>query len=184
MGLTHAMCKRQNGVDGFIALYYYNPVLKKIIKSIKYRLVKEGLIEFLKITNSSGFEKILFYKNIDNSLRLQPIPLHAKRLKARGFNQSKIIVEYITSALQIKQIDILIREKETAAQAQLADKKSRFNNIQGAFTINKNSTQNNSNTTILLVDDVVTSGSTVKEAARVLKRGGSEKVYVFSLAKG
>jgi len=184
LGLTHALCKRTNGIDGLIAIYYYNPILKKIIKNIKYRLVSVGLVELLKIANTDNFMKLLFYKKINKSLYVQPIPLHQKRERQRGFNQSEIIAEYVVSALGISQSDVLVRMKETTSQAQLPDRKSRYLNIRGAFAIKKSNNHYTIPQSIILVDDVVTSGSTVKEAGRILKQSGVEKIYILSLAKG
>jgi len=121
-----------------------------------------------------------------NCFVIQPIPLSKIKYNERGFNQAKIISTFFQKFLHFPIVDLLIRKKEILAQAQIKNKKERYLNIMGTFVINskcrdaKFCVSNN----IILVDDVVTSGSTVKEAVRVLKEAGAKKVYVLALAKG
>lgn len=180
-GLTHPGCKRTLGIDGCIAIFYYSNELKRIIKNIKYRFVREGLDEFLTSIEPQISSKVLFYKQIVSSLHIQPIPLHEIRLKQRGFNQSEHIARLFSKAMDVPLVNILIRTKETDSQARLPDRKKRFHNLCGAFKLNDYSSDYRN---ILLIDDVVTTGSTVKEAAKTLKRNGIDKVFVLAIAKG
>ena len=180
-GLTHPGCKRNLGVDGCLAIFYYNNELKRVIKNIKYRCVKEGLQEFLIAIEPQTSGKVLHYKRLVQSLNIQPIPLHYKRFKQRGFNQSELIAKFFSHTLQLPVVNVLSRKKDTYSQARLPDKKSRLHNLLGAFQLTDYSSTHKH---ILLIDDVVTSGSTVKEAAKTLKRNGVEKVFVLAIAKG
>ena len=178
-GLTHFNCIRKLNVDGLLAIYHYNPILKKIIKNIKYRLATEVWQEFYKIIEPQVITKLGFYKKLSIYFVIQPIPLSKIKYNERGFNQAKIISVFFQKFLHFPIIDLLIRKKEISAQAQIKNKKERYLNIKGTFVALQCVPSN-----IILVDDVVTSGSTVKEAVKVLKEAGAKKVYVLALAKG
>lgn len=181
-GITHAGCRRKNNIDGFTSVFFYNPVLKKILKEIKYRFVKEACIELLYCVKSDSIAVFTFLQKKYPGIVLQAIPLHKKRLRVRGFNQSDAIVRYLQRFLPWQSIDVLERVLETIPQAQISKKKERLERMKGVFALKNNI--NVSGRHILLVDDVVTTGATVVEAARILKDGGAQSVSVFSLAKG
>ena len=181
-GLTHPGCRRDFGLDGFLSIFYYNNLLKKIIKSIKYRLAVEVWRELCLVIETDKLEKISLYKkNISKKFFLQPIPLYPGRLATRGFNQAKIISQFFNQFLQFPISEYLLRKKDTFSQAQLKTNKDRYKNVQGAFEI---SSQDISDKNFILIDDVVTTGSTLKEAARTLKRSGAGRVFAITLAKG
>lgn len=184
MGFTHPQCTRQNGIDGLTAIFKYNNLLKKIIKTIKYRLATDILDELVFIAKKEVDAKLTFFFNLEVTLLFQPIPLHQQRLKERGFNQAQLIINKLKQIADISSCDLLTRVKNTSPQAQITDRKERFLNIQGAFEVVGQREKLIVHKAFFLVDDVVTSGSTVKEAARILKRYKATKVYVFSLAKG
>jgi len=181
-GLTHPNCIRKLDVDGLLVIYHYNPILKKIIKNIKYRLATEVWQEFCKIIEPQVITKLGFYKKLSIYFVIQPIPLTKIKYNERGFNQAKIISAFFQKFFHFPIVDLLIRKKETLAQAQLGSLGGRYRNVRGAFQVVNKKHLNDKK--VILVDDVVTSGSTVKEAARVLKEAGAKKVYVLALAKG
>jgi ComF family protein len=125
-----------------------------------------GCREFL---NDCGIELII------------PVPLHPKRLRWRGFNQSVLLARQVSRAYALP-IDafILIRDKETLPQTQLSEEERR-KNVRGAFSVRAGGALKAK--TILLVDDVYTSGATVNECSRVLTRAGARKVHVLTLAR-
>ena len=183
LGLTHPACKRKYGIDGCMFVYKYNNYLKVIIKTLKYRLVKDGFDRLMSIAHVPARTKIHSLINTLNIFPiLSPIPLNKNRKNQRGFNQSDIICAYLSKRLRLENEEFLIRIKKTKTQAKLGSKKLRYNNIRGAFKLKSNPIVLGKN--IILVDDIVTSGSTVKEAAAVLKRNKALNVFVFALAKG
>lgn len=111
----------------------------------------------------------------------QAIPLHIEKQNERGFNQANYIVHPISLLLHTNTLNILKKTKKTKSQASLQAEEARRKNIRGSFTLLSPSPVPE---TILLVDDVVTTGSTADECARVLRRGGAKNVFVFSLARG
>ncbi len=109
-----------------------------------------------------------------------PTPLHFFRYFQRGYNQAELFAKAAGQELGIPCRNLLWRRKWTHQQAKL-DKKQRISNLKGAFSI-KNST-NAEKRAILLVDDVMTTGSTLASAAQTLLDGGAEKVCILVLAK-
>lgn len=109
-----------------------------------------------------------------------PVPLHVKRLRARGFNQSLLLARVISKSLSIG-LDYLTlrRTRETAPQIDLSTDE-RLKNVAGAFEIKNKSAFKGRN--VLLIDDVFTTGATVKECAKVLKKAGAN-VRVLTLAR-
>lgn len=123
-----------------------------------------------------------------------PIPLHSSKYRARGYNQSEILAKELGKRLNIKTFELLKRVKDTKSQYGLKVK-DRKENIKGAFAINsslithKQSLRSDDlnlelkNTGVFLVDDIVTTGSTLLEAANILKRNGAKRVYGITLAR-
>lgn len=164
----------------FIAGDYEDLLLAKLIKKFKYDFIidlGQLLARFL-ITFWRG-QNYYLKKNNFNPL-LVPIPLSRRREKWRGFNQSRILAEELSNYF-IYPLDLsLKRIRHRAPQAELNEKK-RLENIQGIFAWTG---ENLNGKDIILVDDVVTSGATLNEAARVLKANGATSIYALVLAKG
>ncbi|NKB62258.1 MAG: hypothetical protein GKR95_09030 [Gammaproteobacteria bacterium] len=111
---------------------------------------------------------------------LIPIPLHRNRIKQRGFNQALEITRTLSKQLNIPfNKSVLKRQNDTSSQTGLSERLRRMN-VKGAFVIGQNVRYEH----VTLVDDVVTSGSTVNEAARILIQAGvASKVSVWAIAK-
>jgi len=181
-GLTHPNCLKKLNIDGLLTLYYYNPILKKIIKNIKYRLATEVWQEFSRIIKSEAIEKLGFYRRFSSDFIIQPIPLIKNKYNERGFNQAKIISVFFQKFINYPIVNLLVRKKEALSQAQLESLGKRRQNVRGVFQVVDKKNLNDK--MVILVDDVLTTGSTVKEAARVLKEAGAKKIYALALAKG
>lgn len=181
LGLTHPVCKRKKGIDGIMSIFYYGPTVRAIIKNIKYRGVYDACNELFLLLNDSHMTKYFEFKKIKGQACLQSIPLHKNRMRARGFNQSEIISNFFSYLLHYKKLNILERIKETQPQAQLKNRFERMSNVESAFSIQPGKSVLSQ---VVLIDDVVTTGNTVKEAAKVLKQAGASQVFVFSLARG
>jgi len=108
-----------------------------------------------------------------------PVPLHASRLRERGFNQALELARPLAKRFNLS-IDnhVVIRHRATSPQMAL-DKQARRQNIRGAFELKKRRLPQH----IVIVDDVVTTGNTVNELATVLRRGGAKKVDVWAVAR-
>jgi ComF family protein len=118
---------------------------------------------------------------IAQNTTVMPVPLHKNRLKERGFNQSLSLARAFAKVHKLR-LDYLklIRIKDTMPQVRLKGKE-RADNIKGAFKLKDNNSFKDSS--ILLVDDVYTTGATVKECSKVLIKGGAARVSVLTLAR-
>ena len=112
---------------------------------------------------------------------LLPVPLARKKLAQRGFNQSDLLADIIAEKKDFEVIkDAVIRIKNTKPQATL-NKEARKTNISGAFSALKPKLIKGKN--IILIDDVATTGNTLEELAKTLKKAGARKVAAFTLAR-
>ncbi len=111
---------------------------------------------------------------------IEPIPLHWTKQLTRGYNQSEIVVNVLSKKMMVKKSNFLKRTRNTKQQASL-DKAERKRNLIGAFSIKREA--NCKNRTILLVDDVMTTGATLTEATKVLLEAGASKVNILVLAR-
>lgn len=181
-GFTHPGCRREKGVDGLLSIFYYNNFLKAIIKNIKYRLATDVWKELCLVIEPDKLSKIKIYKEvIGGDFYIEPVPLHANKLRMRGFNQAKIIALFFNQFIKLTLSSYLLRQKDTLAQAQMKKNKDRYLNTLSAFKALGRDVKSKK---FILVDDVITTGSTLKEAARTLKEAGANSVYVLTLAKG
>ena len=155
---------------------YEGPILEAVLR------LKYGKKTF--VADSVGpllaeFVKTRF-KNLSSFL-IMPVPLHPKRLRKRGFNQSLLLAKHIASRLNGElEFLSLIRTKHTIPQTTLS-KRERQKNVKNAFHLKTPETVRKR--TILLVDDVATTGNTLNECARILTSGGAETVFCVTLAK-
>jgi ComF family protein len=110
-----------------------------------------------------------------------PVPLHEKKLRARGFNQSSLLAGYASDRLCVPLCPgFLTRTRNTASQAGLT-RAERMENIRGAFEVPVS--RRLDGLKVLLVDDVITSSATVREAANTLIQAGSKSVEIIALAR-
>jgi ComF family protein len=110
-----------------------------------------------------------------------PVPLHPHRLRKRGFNQALVLARILSRTYNIPlDRDNLVRTRWTQSQVGLSERE-RKDNVRGAFAVLKSAriTQR----TILLLDDIYTSGSTVDECSKVLINAGARKVDILTLAR-
>lgn len=111
------------------------------------------------------------------------VPLYPKRQRSRGFNQAKLFAQFCcNSGLIPYGSDIVRRIKDTPSQARITLYKTRYENMRGAFALSKG-LGTVAGHTYIVFDDVWTSGATIKELTRILKRGKAAKVYGVTLAR-
>jgi ComF family protein len=112
---------------------------------------------------------------------LVPVPLHRSKLRLREFDQALALARHLSQGVGIPLwADVLIRHRPTRSQVGLSAAERR-RNIRGAFTVQK--PQDCAGTTLLLIDDVYTTGATVQECARLLRQAGALRVDVYTLAR-
>jgi ComF family protein len=127
-------------------------------------------------------EKLPQILAIFESPTLIPVPLHKNRLKKRGFNQADIMGKHLSDLMKISfNQNVVIRSRDTISQAKITDSKKRHKNMIKAFTlVSKSFVQGNS---IILFDDVFTTGSTLFEIVKLLKQNNCKKVYAITFAR-
>jgi len=162
--------------DGvFVASYYHDPLLKKAIHYYKYRFVHD-LSEPLALLLAQALQN----STLPTFDIIIPVPLHSRRERWRGFNQVSSLAKELD--LQIPLItDILIRVRYTVPQVKMKNKNDRQKNLTNAFAIKNKSQVKDKN--ILLIDDVITTGTTLSECSMVLKRSGAKSVFCLVLAR-
>ncbi|MFH1822156.1 MAG: phosphoribosyltransferase family protein [Patescibacteria group bacterium] len=199
-------CLPKYYLDGiWIAGDYENKIIQNLIKNLKYRFVKN-------ISLILGNFLSLFLRNLINQARLKPadikenlnwrrfdvlkntpnillnfnqaiiipVPLHKKRERWRSFNQSQMIAEIVAKKFYRPLINDLKRIKHKKPQAKLSETE-RQKNILDCFSWQA---KNLANHDIILIDDVVTTGSTLNECAKILKQAGAREVWGLVVAKG
>jgi len=116
-----------------------------------------------------------------NGMLIMPVPLHPKRLRERGFNQSLVLAKAVAPLLEAR-LDFLSlrRMKHTQPQTGLK-REERRKNVKGAFALVGQTDLKGQ--AVILVDDVATTGNTLNECARVLKKAGCERVLCLTLAR-
>ena len=113
-----------------------------------------------------------------------PVPLHWQRLWKRRYNQSAELARLLAHKTGLAYApQVLQRLRPTKSQGEMPSAKARHRNVRGAFVVPKNRKASISGKTILLIDDVVTTGATVDACSRSLKRAGAKKVFVLALAR-
>ncbi len=163
--------------DRALSVSEYSGITKKCIQLLKYkRKLKIGknlsriMLEFLKA-----------HFNIASIDLITAVPLHKTKLKERGFNQSELFADFIRLNLNLPaSFNNLRRVRNTLSQYQLSLEKRQLN-IKDAFDCNDKSFFKNKS--VLIVDDIFTTGATLNECSRVLKNAGAKKVYTLTMAR-
>lgn len=173
-------CRPKTELTGvLIAAYYKDGPIKEAIHTFKY----DGAYDL-----SGDLGDIIIYalkkRSIQKGYILIPVPLHKNRFKQRGFNQSELLAEYIIKKHpKFKYVkNKLIRIKQSPHQVDL-NREERLKNVQGQFDWigSKNELKNKK---IILVDDIYTTGATLNECAKILrKKAGVKEVWGLVIAK-
>jgi ComF family protein len=154
--------------------------IQTLIHYLKYRGFT-CIGEFL--GEKTGYEIIKNYKNkLSDYQYILPVPLFSSKLRERGYNQSYHICKGLNKALNLELIDKdVLRTKNTRSQTGLSYEE-RVKNVRNAFTLSEESIPALMNKGIIIVDDVLTTGSTIKEIVRTIKKSTNAKVGVITLA--
>lgn len=174
------LCRKKylNGL--YFAVSYKNKLAKKLIHQLKYEPYIKELSTTLASLIITHFDLIQKGFTGENFI-LIPVPLTKKKLKTRGYNQSEEIAKELSKKLGIPLAgDCLTKQKETRSQMELK-KEERASNLKDAFAVL--AAEKISGKKILLVDDVYTTGATLEECAKTLKRTGAIEVWGITVAR-
>jgi len=155
----------------------YDDALKELVHSFKYK----GKTILAKIFSKLMIDHIKDNPEIAGVDLVTAVPLHKDRLKEREFNQSLLIANYISKEYSLALTNTLEKTRKTRYQNELL-KSERLKNLEGAFSVSPAADIKDKN--ILLIDDIMTTGSTLKECAKTLLGGGAKDVKCFTLARG
>lgn len=166
--LTTKSVFQLNGFDGVLSIFPYHYPIKDIISDIKYNFVTDVIPELVDYSANSlinNFPNLLSYWQ-ENKFTLIPVPLHEFRQNWRGFNQSELIGSSLATSLHLDYSNTLIsRNRISSSQASQKDKLTRHSNIRNSFTLTSFPPPN-----IILFDDVITTGSTIKSLASIFPK--------------
>ncbi|MBU6414845.1 hypothetical protein KGQ34_01200 [Patescibacteria group bacterium] len=180
-GNTCKTCQKYTHIKKWLWCFNYkNPAIRSALHRYKYKR-----IQTLGIALSELVQNVLISQEIrlPKNILVAPIPLSRAKERERGFNQALPIAKTIADMFRATLItDALVRKVHNPPQAQINDFKKRQKNVQGIFRVkNRDAIRGK---TILLVDDVTASRSTLEEAACVLRTAGAKSVWAFVIAKG
>ena len=182
--LTHPRCKRKYGIDGCFSALAYNKTVQKLIFNFKY---KPYLTDLKTVLADLFYESIIQNEQFQNQIKkgewiFVPIPLSSAKLRKRGYNQAEILTKELAKKFNLPVQNLLLRVRETKTQVGLTNLQRKLN-VKDAFLLKPHAIFLVKNKNILLVDDVATTGSTLLEASKVLKKGGVGKVFGLTLAR-
>jgi ComF family protein len=163
-----------------VAYGSYESGLRELIHLLKFDQVQPAAVVLGSMLAKAvaGFESSWTQRPVV----VVPVPLHARKLRQRGFNQSELIAHHavkLTGGMAVHS-PVLERRRETQSQVGLT-RHQRRENLRGSFVVTR--PEEIKGREILLVDDVFTTGTTVSECARVLRRAGASKVFVATVAR-
>lgn len=151
----------------------YKGPLRKAINLLKYHNMKRL---------SKPLSEMILRMETPHVDAVIPVPLYKDRLRQREFNQSALLAKYAAKSTKTSLlVDCLVKVKDTMPQVGLSSRERR-RNIRNAFGVKKKELIKGK--FILLVDDVITTGATVRECSRILKKAGARDIYVIALAHG
>ncbi|MFH0806237.1 MAG: phosphoribosyltransferase family protein [Candidatus Brennerbacteria bacterium] len=166
------------------ATLYGSPEAQALIKALKYGGNKRAASTLALITAAATRDALEHEFLTNNDWRMAPIPLHPKRERERGFNQSVLFAEALQHHEPFRHVPLvsaLQRVRQTETQTERPDYEARKKNVANCFEVSDIQSVRGNN--ILLVDDVTTSGATLAEATRVLKSSGARHITALVFAK-
>lgn len=159
------------GCDSLYALSFYSYPIKQLLQDMKYRGVKDCCV-----VASSLLYHGAHREKVD---LVTAAPMHWKRLRHRGFNQAEVIAKDLAQKIHVPYMQLLAKNKHTPQQAHLSRKK-RSNNLDSSI-VGQNTAQIRGKR-ILLIDDVVTTGSTLRSCTQALKKHSAAEVHALVVA--
>ena len=204
-GERHAACQHRHGLNGLASIWEYEGAAQRLLHCIKYNGVVHAIEETIEraclsmASDQKRFGAFLSFLFSPDTL-VTYVPMHRRKEKRRGFNQTKLLAQVLAKQVclagrQAKSTAVCLLEKikETKPQIDL-DREERLQNMKGAFVpllgISRRETISGGTLSVpltplsvVLVDDVWTTGTTMKECCKILKKAGIQEVWGFTLAR-
>lgn len=157
------------GIDALHAAYIYEGPVRKLVHRLKYESVRAAVVPLA--------AQMSLLPSLEEEI-IVPVPTDKKRERMRGFNQSALLAEHLGRELRMRVEKALVRMETRRPQTGLSAKE-RQENLAGCMA----ASEAVNGKRVLLVDDVVTTGATVREAARALRQAGARSVHVLAAAR-
>jgi ComF family protein len=178
-GQCQACCEYPPNFDRAVSFGEYEAGLRDLIHLLKY----EGVTPAARPLGKLLADSIRQLRLGNAAAVVVPVPLHSSKRRERRFNQAELIaratLKYLPPSFELSR-DVLVRQRPTRSQVGL-DREARIANMHGALRVT--APQRIKGRTVIVVDDVMTTGTTVSECARVLKGAGAEKVFAATVAR-
>jgi len=158
------------------ALYEYSKTVQTLVHQMKYR----GMSHLASMFGQSLAEALNAQIAAQKIDALVPVPLHSARLRERGYNQAHLIARKIATDLSLSVIPALKRIRDTKQQAKFS-RERRLENVKGVFRARRNIDLHGKH--VALVDDVMTTGSTLNECARQLHSIGAQSITAITIVR-
>lgn len=172
LGLTCRGCQKQNVPRLAIARFAYEGLAQDLIQQYKYEDVIE-LRKFFAMRLASIVKKLPNYKDY----KIQPMPISRAKFRLRGYNQSLLLANELSNFLGVELTDSLVRVEVSKSQVTADTKRARSANVKNVFNAKLIPPRQ-----LILLDDVVTTGATMREAAKALYRAGAQEIICISIA--
>ncbi len=164
----------QTGIDGVRSPFRFDGVIRQAIHQLKYRNLRALVVPLAKLLHD-----YLIANPMPGEV-LVPVPMHQKRLRERGYNQSRLLARELGKLINLPVVDdCLTRQRPALPQARTPTVEERRSNVAGAFACRNPRLQDKP---VLLIDDVATSGATLSACASALKGAGASSVWGLVLA--
>lgn len=164
------------GWDSGRSLFPYHGVMEKALQLVK----KEGTQEFVRFFAKQIKESQMAFIQQVAPECIVPVPLHSSKLRSRGFNQAELLAEAVGEETGLPVRTLLLKRKKTKDQKSLS-RNLRRKNVKDAFCVDKEEMNSKVPVSVLLLDDVSTTGSTLTACANVLKAHGVKQVAYISI---
>ncbi|MBU1092287.1 hypothetical protein KJ836_01260 [Patescibacteria group bacterium] len=170
-------CRKQQALNRVIVCAHWQASLKKIVYGLKYRRVRV-------VVNLLGglLNQAISQLSVDRDVVVVPVPLHYSRYWHRGFNQAENLARVVAEQNHWPIASALVRVKPTLPQFGL-NKMTRKHNLAGAFLIRQGSKPLIVGKTVIIIDDIITTGATLNECAKILRQSGAKEVWGLVLAR-
>ncbi|MCX6005566.1 MAG: ComF family protein [Chloroflexi bacterium] len=169
-----ACWKKQGGIDSIRSVFIFNGMIRTAIHELKYYNLKA-----IAACLAKYMADYINENKISGSI-VVPVPLHSRRLRERGYNQSGLLADEFARLVDLPVLNCLLRIKDSQPQARTTNVNMRRENVKDAFScLNKGIVDQQ----VILIDDVCTSGATLEACADKLKKAGAKHVLGFTLAR-
>jgi competence protein ComFC len=185
-GERHVVCAPRHGLDGLASIWEYEGAVQRLLHLIKYNGVAHTVEEVVEracdsmMLDQKRFAAFLSFLFFPDTL-VAYVPMHRRKEKHRGFNQTELFANALAKRTKNKVVRLLEKSKETKPQVDL-NKEERLYNVQESFVFSARSDLPDIKK-VVLVDDIWTTGATMKECCKVLKKAGIQEVWGFTLAR-